>query len=241
MYFHSPRKRVQKLELKINNTSIESVTTFNFLGLMMNCNLTWKTHINTVCKKISKINGILTRLKHTLPLSALTKIYNALVLPHINYCILTWDHKTGILELTQKKVLRTIVNGGYRSHTEPICKELNILKIQDIYKVRILKFFYCVTQNTMPSYFQSFIPAISQGANLYSFRSNVFQIPKHRHEFVKSTLRYQLVDVINSTPTHIINMAHTHSLYAYGQYIKTNITNNYSSMCVNVDCFICRP
>ena len=38
------------------------VQTFNFLGIMLNETLSWKSHIDMVSNKISKVIGILYRL-----------------------------------------------------------------------------------------------------------------------------------------------------------------------------------
>ena len=42
MIFHLPRKETQILTLKIDNINIEQVDEFNFLGLTLDANLTWK-------------------------------------------------------------------------------------------------------------------------------------------------------------------------------------------------------
>ena len=41
---------------------IDHVQTFNFLGIMLNETLSWKSHIDMVSNKISKVIGILYRL-----------------------------------------------------------------------------------------------------------------------------------------------------------------------------------
>ena len=89
MVFHSDRRRVVYPVLSINNTIIERVDTFNFLGLHISHDLKWKTHIQTMSQKLSKITGILHRLKEEYPSSILKSIYNTLMLPHLHYCILS--------------------------------------------------------------------------------------------------------------------------------------------------------
>ncbi len=54
MIFHTPQKRVKPLSLKIENTIVERVYEFNFLGLIMNENLKWKSHVNKSANKMSK-------------------------------------------------------------------------------------------------------------------------------------------------------------------------------------------
>ena len=45
MQFHKAPKHVPHLHLQINNNEISRVETFNFLGLQVNDNLKWNTHI----------------------------------------------------------------------------------------------------------------------------------------------------------------------------------------------------
>ncbi len=69
---------------------IDRVYEFNFLGLTINLNLNWKSHINKSANKISKSIDILNKLKYILSLNAKVCIYNSLILSYLNFCILAW-------------------------------------------------------------------------------------------------------------------------------------------------------
>ncbi len=66
MIFHTNKKKIQSLTLKIDNVNIERVAEFNFLGVTLDEHLTWKCHVNKISNKISQCKGILNRLKHFL-------------------------------------------------------------------------------------------------------------------------------------------------------------------------------
>ena len=119
--------------LLINNINIENVAEFNFLGIQLNQNLKWKTHQNHVSLKLTKTIGILNRLKHELPLPILKTIYNTLFRPHLNYRILLWGSEIGSIHKLQKRVLRIISGSKFNAHTEPICREEQLLKVNEIY------------------------------------------------------------------------------------------------------------
>ena len=80
-----------ELTLRLNNNDNQSVTEFNFLGIYLNSKLNWDTHINVIGKKISRAVGIIKKLQLLIPKTILISLYNALVLPHINYCLLHGD------------------------------------------------------------------------------------------------------------------------------------------------------
>ncbi len=73
MIFHIPQKKVDLLQLNIENTPIDRVSDFNFLGLTINEHLNWKGHIDKLANKISKTMGVLNRLQHVVPPSMLSQ------------------------------------------------------------------------------------------------------------------------------------------------------------------------
>ena len=64
MVFHTHQKVVHYQILKINNIPIEQVKQFNFLGLIIDSTLKWNSHVNHIALKVSRVIGILYRLKH---------------------------------------------------------------------------------------------------------------------------------------------------------------------------------
>ena len=55
LYFHKPQRKLTPLRLNINNTIIEKVNSFNYLGIILNENLTWRNHIEMFANKIAKL------------------------------------------------------------------------------------------------------------------------------------------------------------------------------------------
>ena len=51
--------------LKISDTNLQQVDSTKFLGLHIDNDLSWKTHINYLSKILSRNTGILNKLKHT--------------------------------------------------------------------------------------------------------------------------------------------------------------------------------
>ena len=124
VFFQSVRKTVAYSKLYIDSKEIESVDFFIFLGLQINHNLNWNNHIRSIFFKVSKIAGILHKLQNEFPTSILKSIYNTLILPHLNYCVLCWGSQTNRIHLLQKRAIRNINNANYRAHSEPILNRL---------------------------------------------------------------------------------------------------------------------
>ena len=106
----------------------------------MQDNLAWTSHINEKCKRISQILAIFKRLKNEIPLRTLKTIHNALIEPHITYAITAWGNLTSSsykrLIVLQKRAIRTINKAEYNSHTEPLFKLSQLLKVNDHYKLK---------------------------------------------------------------------------------------------------------
>ena len=90
MCFHTPKRKVIFPDLKINNITIDRVTDFKFLGLIISSNLKWNKHIDHISIKVSKVIGIMFRLKYIVPCDVLQTFYNSLIMPHFHYCLLAW-------------------------------------------------------------------------------------------------------------------------------------------------------
>ena len=158
MVFHPHQKDVkdQIPNLKINDSEIELVENFNFLGIQLDKNLNWKTHTNLIANKLSKYSGILNRLKRYLPLFVLRMLYFCLVNSQISYGLLSWGFQCKRLEKLQKRIIRIKTCSKYNAHTDPLFKRVNVLKINDVFKLNALTFYYKYTNNELPSYFGSF-------------------------------------------------------------------------------------
>ena len=76
--------------LLIDGKEIEQVSQTSFLGVIINQNLSWKSHIGCITSKIAKSAGIIYKSKFYLPKQSLLSLYYALVYPYLHYCNLVW-------------------------------------------------------------------------------------------------------------------------------------------------------
>ena len=241
MLFHTPQRKIDKPKIYIENNEINYVEHFNFLGIIIDEHLCWKPHTHHVSQKLNKTNAIINKLKHYLPKSVLLTLYNSLFLPYLNYGLLLWGNNSRGIFKIQKKALRIITLAKYNSHTDPIFKQLNILKLDDISALHELKFCYKLENNMLPMYFNDrLFMKISQGHRYETRRNNNFQIPIFKHSFIKKTIRYKIPYIFNNSPDLIINKIYTHSYDGFCRYIKRHYINLYENNCNITNCYICR-
>ena len=91
----------------INGSPIEHVTTAKSLGVLIDDNLTWRSHIDKLTKKIASGIGAIKRIRHLVPYGNLHSIYQALVQPHfqlLQYCLgKLWSNFAGQTAETTKQ------------------------------------------------------------------------------------------------------------------------------------------
>ena len=243
MVFHTHNRSVSYPDLQINGNKIERVTEFNFLGLVLQSNLSWNKHINHISLKVSKAIGIIYRLKSVYPLAVLLTLYNTLVLPYFNYCILSWGSKikeNHQLYLLQKKAVRIITHSNYIAHTEPLCKQYGIIKLTDMFSLAIWKFYYKLMNNQLPTYFSQMKPVLPIICTRYEVRNPMFHLPDIRHSFGEQSIGYCLIKQLNAEEGSLTtDMVLTESFLIYKVHIKRAVIDGYSDHCEIDNCYVC--
>ena len=92
------------LKLSIDNVLIEQVPSVKSLGIYIDDNLTWHSHIDKLCKKIASAIGAIKRVKPFVPQSTLLNIYNSLVQSNFDYCSLIWGNCGKTLSIKLQKL-----------------------------------------------------------------------------------------------------------------------------------------
>ena len=150
-----------------------------------------------VSNKLSRINGILHRLKYLYPQNILITLYKSLFIPHINYGSLLWGHVGESIDKIQKKAIRTITYSNYIAHSEPLLKSLNLLKVKDLFNLKILKFLFNLYHNKLPPYFNNYVLDLEKIETPYALRPHPLSVPRVSHAYAEAGLIYQLVVMQN--------------------------------------------
>ena len=97
--------------LQLNGAPLQRVESYKYLGLLLSNNLSWSSHISSICNKARRVLGLLYRRFYscTNP-DALKQLYLSLVRPHLEYACQIWDphlaKDKNLLEGVQKFGLR---------------------------------------------------------------------------------------------------------------------------------------
>ena len=123
MVFKPRQKRsICNIQISIDNQNIVKVKETNFLGVILDENLNWKSEILHVASKVGKSIGIISRCSFFLPKSSLRMLYYSLIYPYFYYCNIVWasTYKTNLncLVILKKRIIRIINKSHFNAHIQ---------------------------------------------------------------------------------------------------------------------------
>ena len=171
--------------------------------------LNWNTHINELCKKLSRANGIISKLRYNAPLDICKRVYYAIFFSHlINGCNL-WsltpcNKNISRIERLQKKCIRIMTFAPFNAHTNPIFQEIELLKVQEVIKTQQLKLVYDFKRGCLPDDLMNLFQFTSdvQTTNLVlsSADNNLLYLPPFKTmTYGKKSIKYQCPKLWNHT------------------------------------------
>ena len=154
--FRANKSLYHNVTLIMNRKAIQQTKQVKYLGVFVDEHLNWNYHISQVAKKIGRGIGIIAKLRQYLNLDMLKNVYYCLVYSHLSYGVQVWGSAgTSSLKklvILQKKAVRILSNKQYfQIHGEPygplpasdpLFKNLEILKLHDIFRLNVVKFVY---------------------------------------------------------------------------------------------------
>ena len=169
MIVKSPRKRDQAVNIKIESVDgtsylLERKDRVKYLGVLLDDTVSFKHHISYVASRISRSNGIIAKLRHFLTLPQMRQLYYSIIYPYISYAILAWGsaYKSHIkkIQTKQNHAIRLIffarTLGKSTESALPLLNLLDVLTVNSIYRLHILKFTHLWHKGLLPVLFQNY-------------------------------------------------------------------------------------
>ena len=212
------------LNISVQNTELEHKDSCKFLGIFIDKDLSWKTHVSYITSKISKIIALLGRLKHTFPKTVLKNLYLSLLLPHLNYGNVIWASadKTCLngLIILQKKAIRIISKAKYFAHTEPLFITLELLTLDKMYKLNCLLFIYKLLNTNMYIEMKRKVFRNSEFHNYVTRNRTQYRLPRTRLKCIKQSCLYAGLSLWNDIGKEITD---SKTIYNFKRQIKKQL------------------
>ena len=223
---------------EINQIKLKLVKQFDFLGITIDSNLSWKPHATKVCGRISRTLGVMKKIKRFAPPQVMKILYQSLILPHLNYGIKAWGFAHSKVFNIQKKAIRIMTNRKVNSHTDPIFRDEKLLKVEDIFKVNCLKMHYRIENESCAPYFSSLIVR-NWTVHHYATRAREVRVIHPNFQTHKNCLRYYLPVLIRETPDAILAKMFETTMATFKTALKSYFVNQYSGVCMKHVCLTC--
>ena len=128
--------------LRFNNKPIERVKKTPFLGVLLDENLSWKSHMLALFQKMRRNVGIIHKLKFYLNSNNLIFIYHSLIAGHLRYCITWWNHGNTVLAKKIDNLCSKVINFIVKFN----CNTTNLFSVIDMYTMEMGKLMHKFNQ-----------------------------------------------------------------------------------------------
>ncbi len=186
-----------KIVIEHDGHILEQVYIVKQLGVYVDSNLTWQAHYDFICKKISQKVGVLKRIKSYVSMETLKMIYNAIVLPNMEYACIVWgrcpniQNNVGRVCKLRKRAARVILNVKISDiSSADLFKKIHWMPFSDRITFKRAIMMYKVVNKLAPTYLQHFTPIVHRyntrnaaRGNLHTDRANLkYYTRSFKHE-----------------------------------------------------------
>ena len=212
------------------------------MGVWIDEGLTWAKHLANVKTKVSQLLGILGRAKTVLRPGIIRSIYNGLVLPQLQYCLIVWGDFSGsrnksigkTLLKYQKQIVGMIAGKRGLYHADPLFSKHGMLKIEDLYNQQLRVHAWQCWNKHLPESQAAILHRVSE-THGYSTRSADFGLSMSTGD--KLSISYRVPKEWSGLP---IEMREKKSLAAFKRQSKQQFLRQYGSFeCGKNNCRVC--
>ena len=141
-----------KIKLQLDNHIISNISETKFLGMTLDQNLNWSSHVNQLILNLNRNLNLLKLSRNMMTQESKLLVYHSHLESHIQYGILLWGNGASNTQINriqkiQNKALQYVTN---KSNALENKKELQVLDIPSMTELSNLKFGYKVLHNLLP-------------------------------------------------------------------------------------------
>ena len=145
----------------------------------------------------------LRRLRNVLPSRTKKQLYNALVLPHLDYCSVVWQECSRelrqMLERVQNYGMRLILSKPPRTHSEELRQELGWMTLERRREVSRMKLMHRSVNRQVPSSIHDRIQPVKRKTR---GECKLF-LPRANTDIYKKSFTFRGIQVWNSLPSDL--------------------------------------
>ncbi|XP_075159634.1 uncharacterized protein LOC142232827 [Haematobia irritans] len=205
---------VSEFSISINGVVVNEVKEVKYLGILLQHNLSWDSHISCLRNKVAPALGILFKMRYLLDSKTKMMLYQSLVQSHLGYLavIFGWKNTSALrsLQRIQNKALKAVFNLPMRFSTIPLYAEIskNILPVHGLYRYQLLLYIYKTEKNIGYSTLK-----FSRNQSAFNTRNRTsLRVVRCRLEITKQRIEFIGTSLFNALP-HDVKHASNISLF----------------------------
>lgn len=198
----------QQLRLRIENNDIETVDEIMFLGVKIDRQLTWSSHIKYLLEKITPELNILKQLQKFLSKETLLKIYKTVIFSNIVHCCTIWcsPKDKAFIEKLSKEQRNAVCIISNEKFSNISFRGLNLMPVEDFFKFKKLVLLFKILYNVSPAYkYLNDFQCEDQISTRETRNSSdcKLQVPVARTEYYKQSFKISSASLWNSLPESV--------------------------------------
>ena len=225
---HRTQNEASKLDITIDGNEIKQVDKQKLLGVYIDENLLWTTHIDYLCSTISTKISLLKQLSTYVPVKVQKLFYQGYILPLIDYGSNTWGSTSKLnierLSKLQKRAARIILKADFDTPSSEMFNELGWSTIENRHNYNKAVLTYKALNDLTPEYISNLLKPTfeTHNRNLRSATNGSLSVPRSRTSLFDRSFSATAPKLWNSLPKEITTAS---SLENFKQLAKTNFMN----------------
>lgn len=201
MIFHGRNEQVD-MKLEIDNTEIERVDSFKYLGVLIDDRLDFNSHCDYTTKKMAKKVNFIGRIRNKIDSKTALLLFKSIIVPHYDYCasILFLLNKTQInlIQMIQNRALRIILKAKRDTSTSWMHEKLNLMTVNQRIHFNVMILMFKAKKSLLPPYICNQLVSVSN-VQPYQLRNNSSLRPPSRFsQLGQRSLLYKGVTLFNT-------------------------------------------
>ena len=197
----------KNISVSFGNDKISPVGSVKVLGVTIDSHLEWVDHISTVGKRCYCVLVGVAKARHKFPRCTRRLLVEALVFPHLRYCLTVWGSCTASQKQRIQKAInfgvRIVAGLGRRDHVTPALRQLGWCKVdemiaeRDIATMRHLIAAPCASEVLRE---RVVLRADVSSRHTRATADGQLQLPRMRTEFARRGFIYRATRAWNELP-----------------------------------------
>ena len=118
-----------------------------------------------------------------------------------------------------------------------------MVKIIDMFSIAVWKFYYKLTNDLLPPYFNYMKPNLPVICNHYNIRNPKFHLHAIKHDFAKQLIQHCLIKLLNKDEniSEIANKVFDQTFCMFISTLKNKVITSYNNKCIDPNnCVSCK-